>query len=208
MIRNHLVVACVVASFTAGAEPVVEPVIAQPVSPQRAEPSTALHLHLGTSGASTAAVVPAGMGWIGMHVPSAGLELERLIAAHWAVLLGVSGDFSRATNADYRFFGLGVEPGVRWYPGEGRLAGGWLALSVPLSWSDQTVAGWKMGVRGVGGALMLGWSFRAQNGLTASLSAGPVARLVRTWLDAGETQAESTSASVSLRGAVAVGDAF
>jgi hypothetical protein len=127
--------------------------------------------------------------------PSGGVAYERWLAPHLTVLLGADGELYR--DGTFSRDGISGELGARWYFGQTPLSGAWLGLSVPLGLSQHTTEsgigalGGLSGLGGLGGLgglapttavttsafigarLLLGWTFRFDNGLTLQAAAGP-----------------------------------
>lgn len=137
----------------------------------------------------------------------AGLSYERTVHPQLALVVAADAGLFRRERLS-SFASISGELGARWYFSKRPLSGPWFGLSVPLGYSQTTTSrgqvvgspgglcglGGLGGLGGVGGLstdlttthlsvgrrLLLGWTFRFDNGLTFQAAAGPTGTLTRS----------------------------
>lgn len=155
-----------------------------------------------------------GLGLVTSSGTGVGLLLERAVADHWTVQLGLDGSVNRSSSTLMQeSAGIALAPGARWYATRA-LAGGWIGAQVPVAfgWSSVSGNGFNSWSRSLVASLELlfGWAFRWENRLLVSLGAGPTASLSRYWVSSAVETVNGNSIPISgesfgVRAFVAVG---
>lgn len=185
------------------------PEVSEKTSAPGEEPLWALQLRMTTPsmvavGGSLGGLSFLSQGQVGL---GAGLLLERAVARHWTVHLGIDGASARSSGPlSMESYNVSLNPGVRWYAARA-FDGGWIGLQVPLLYGWNTLSSTATvdaSSRTLAGSLdlLFGWAFRWENRLVLSLAVGPTASLARVWI---ASNAPIGSASIGVRGVLAVG---
>ncbi len=183
--------------------------VAQPADAP-SDASWVVQLRMGTPSLFVSVMSGASLGGLGVAAlgPSTGLFVERALAEHWTVELGLGGSASRQLDTSgFEAASLTVDLSVRWYPGR-RLDGLWVGAGLPTSvsrlsslvsvgsaWERTQATNVSFGLDAA-----VGWAFRWSNRFFATLAIGPAL----TWSSgAASTAGQASSFSsgqVSLAG--------